>query len=106
MLSMRVWEYAGRQGMQVEYVAAYIQVQVMEVCRFMQGCIHCMREPTSKVGMHQQRLWGGGGESDGSCHNIPSTNSLISTSRFQIENQEDEEGSVDDKDDDGVYLQL
>ena len=53
MLSMRVWEYAGRQGMQVEYVAGYIQVQVMGVCRFMQ---ECMMEPTSKVGMHQQRL--------------------------------------------------
>ena len=75
-----------------------------------------MGEPTSKVYRHaalRRRSEGGVGVSDGSCHNIPTTNhppnSLIYRLRFQNDDENDEDGivNVDDNDDeDDVYLQL
>ena len=53
-----------------------------------------MREATSKVGVLQQQQRGGG-ESDGSCHNRPSTNSLISRLRFQNENKNEDDEDVE-----------
>ena len=50
MLSMRVCRQA-EHASDMEYVAAYIQVQVMGVCRV----YACMGEATSKVGIQQQR---------------------------------------------------
>ena len=60
---------------------------------------------------HGEEKEGGVGESDGSCHNIPSTNHppnfLISRLRFKNNNENRNDVDVDDRnDEDNVYLQL
>ena len=83
----------------------------MRVCRQGMQVTWSMWQPTFKlweyVGYASNRVYGGGyiqgrhtvaaaggGESDGSCHNRPSTNSLISRLRFQSENKNYEEVEV------------
>ena len=80
---------AGRQGMQVTWSMwqPTFKYKYWEYVGYTSNRVHtCMREPTSKVDMQQHQRQRGG-ESDGSCHNTPTTNHPIPNSQFQNDNK-------------------